>query len=188
MALGGESLKQYSASVVLRDGSVLRLRPIRPDDQEKMLALFYRLSMHTVYLRFHHVLKHMSEEEVGRFCTVDYDDSFALVGTVGEDDEEKIVAVGRYARIGTSDRAEVAFVVEDSYQGKGIATHLLQQLASAARKCGITVFEAEVLAENSEMMKVLRDSGYDIRADIESGVYRVSFSVLSTPKAGGNLI
>lgn len=148
-----------------------------------MLDFFYRLSTHTVYLRFHHVMKQMSREEVRRFCNVDYDNTFALIGTVGEEAEEKIVAVGRYARSERGEKAEVAFVVEDAYQGKGIGTHLLQQLAEVARKRGIFVFEADVLAENREMMKVLRDSGYDITENIEAGTYRVSFSVMPTSKA-----
>ena len=184
----GKSLKQYPLSVVLKDGSVLRLRPIQRDDQKRMLDLFYRLSTHTVYLRFHHVVKHMSEEEVKRFCTVDYDSSFALVGMVREGDEEKIVAVGRYSRLERTDRAEVGFLVEDAYQGKGIGTHLLQQLAEVARKRGIDIFEAEVLAENREMMKVLRDSGYDITEDIEAGTYKVSFSVLPTSQAEDRML
>jgi len=130
----------------------------------------------------------MPEEEVQRFCTVDYDNTYALVGAVREGGEEKIVAVGRYAREDRTDRAEVGFVVEDAYQGKGIGTHLLQQLAEIARKRGVNVFEAEVLGENREMMKVLRDSGYDIAEDIEAGTYRVSFSVSPTSKAEDRML
>lgn len=113
------SLQKYKTTVILRDGSTLHLRPIQREDEERLLALFYRLSRHTVYLRFHHVLTQMSREEVRRFCTVDYDDSFALVATMGEDIEEKIIAVGRYYRLPRRDAAEVAFVVEDAYKGKG---------------------------------------------------------------------
>ena len=93
------SLERYKTAVILKDGSTLHLRPIRREDEERLLALFHRLSHHTVYLRFHHVLTQMSKEEVIRFCTVDYDDSFALVATMGEDIEEKIIAVGRYHRL-----------------------------------------------------------------------------------------
>ena len=75
----GGDLEQYRTVVTLRDGSALLLRPIRPEDEDRLLALFYRLSGHTVYLRFHHVLTHMSREEVAHFCAVDYDNSMALV-------------------------------------------------------------------------------------------------------------
>jgi len=144
------SLDKYKATVILVDGSILYLRPIQSEDEEKLLALFYRLSPRTVYLRFHHVLSQMSKEEVKRFCTVDYEDAFALVATIGEGAEEKIIAVGRYYRLPKRDAAEVAFVIEDVYQGKGIGTHLLEQLAMIAKEKGIRLFEAEVLVENQD--------------------------------------
>jgi len=175
------SLEKYKAAVILRDGSTLHLRPIQREDEDKMLALFYRLSPHTIYLRFHHVLKQMSREEVRRFCTVDYDNTFALVATIGEDVEEKIIAVGRYYRLPRRYTAEVAFVVEDAYQGKGIGTHLLEQLAIMARKKGIRLFEAEVLAENKEMMNVLKDSGFQVAQEHEDGVYHVIAPIAPTP-------
>jgi hypothetical protein len=86
-------------SVVLRDGSLANLRPIRPGDEDRIRAFFHRLSPRTVYLRFHQVLKEMSTEDVHRFCNVDCDNSFALVATVVSAGEEKILAVGRYARL-----------------------------------------------------------------------------------------
>lgn len=174
------SLERYKTAVILKDGSTLHLRPIRREDEERLFALFHRLSRHTVYLRFHHVLTQMSKEEVIRFCTVDYDDSFALVATMGEDIEEKIIAVGRYHRLPRRDVAEVAFVVEDAYQGKGIGTHLLEQLAIIAREKGIRLFEGEVLSENQEMMKVLKDSGFQVAEELEYGVYRVVLPIAST--------
>lgn len=176
-----EDLDQCKLGVVLKDGSVVQLRPIQPSDEEKLLALFYRLSRHTVYLRFHHVLKHMSKEEVRRFCAVDYSDSFALVATTVRAGEERIIAVGRYHRLPGRDAAEVAFVVEDEYQGKGIGTHLLEQLAAMARRNEIRTFEGEVLAENREMMRVLEDSGFRITRETEEGVYRVVLDLLPTP-------
>ncbi len=142
-------LERYKTSVILKDGSTLHLRPILCDDEAKLLALFYRMSPHTIYLRFHHLMSHMPKEEARRFCNVDFDNTFALAATLGEDAEEKIIAVGRYARLPKGDTAELALVVEDSYQGKGIGTHLLEQVATVARGRGIRSFEAEVLAENS---------------------------------------
>jgi GNAT superfamily N-acetyltransferase len=177
----GSDPEQYRTVVVLRDGSALLLRSIRPDDEDRLLALFSRFSRHTVYLRFHHVLTHMSREEVARFCTVDYDNSMALVGTVGEGSEEEIIAVGRYARPPYGDTAEVAFVVEDAHQRKGIGTHLLKHLAEVARKRGVRFFEADVLIENQEMVKVLTDSGFRLDKKLEYGVYRVVLDLTPIP-------
>ncbi len=176
-----DALEKYRTAVLLRDGSTLHLRPIMPEDQDKLLALFYRLSRHTVYLRFHHVLTRMSKEQAGRFSTVDYDNTFALVATVGEGEEEKIIAVGRYYRLPRRDTAELAIVVEDTYQGKGIGTHMLEQLSGIARDNGIRAFEAEVLAENEQMLKVLHDSGFQVIQELEHDVYRVVLPIAETP-------
>ena len=174
---------RFRSSFVLRDGSPVDVRPIRPDDEDRMLALFSRFSPHTVYLRFHQVLKEMPRENVRRFCTVDYDGSFALVATVVSGGEEKIVAVGRYARLPRQDAAEIAFVVEDPYQGKGLGTYLLHQLALIARERGINVFEAEVLAQNQDMLRVLKDSGYHMIQELEAGVCRAILDVAPATRA-----
>ncbi|MCX6007625.1 MAG: GNAT family N-acetyltransferase [Chloroflexi bacterium] len=169
--LDKKSIEKYSTSVALKDGSSLHLRPIQMVDEERLLSLFNRLSKQTIYLRFHHVLSHMSKEEARRFCTVDYVNTFALVGTLGEADEERIIAVGRYARQPGAEIAQIAFEVEDKYQGLGIGTHLLDQLAYIARDKGITTFEAEVLAENRDMMNVLINSGFKMNRQIQGSVY-----------------
>ena len=168
---------RFKRSVVLRDGSSVNLRPIRRDDEDRMLALFSRFSPGTVYLRFHQVLKEMSREDVRRFCTVDYDSTFALVATIDSSGEEGIIAVGRYARLPGRDIAEVAFVVEDPYQGRGVGTQLLHQLALIARERGIKAFEAEVLAQNQDMLRVLKDSGYHTVQEQEAGVCRAILDI-----------
>jgi len=169
--LDGKSFEKYSISVALKDGSSLHLRPIVMSDEERLLALFSRMSKQTIYLRFHHVLTHMSKEEARRFCTVDYIDTFALVGTLGEGPEERIIAVGRYARQPGANRAQIAFEVEDKYQGLGIGTHLLDQLAFIARDKGMNMFEAEVLAENKDMMNVLINSGFTMQRQYQGTTY-----------------
>ena len=115
VSIAHDALGKYQTAVILKNGSSLRLRPIKQEDEEKLLTLFFRLSHRATYLRFHHVLAHMSKEEARRFCTVDYDNTFALVATIGEGDEERIIAVGHYYRLPTRDAAEVAFIVEDAY-------------------------------------------------------------------------
>jgi RimJ/RimL family protein N-acetyltransferase len=173
-------LEKYKTTVILRDGSTLYLRPIQREDEERLLALFSRLSPRAIYLRFHHVLKQLPKQEARRLCTVDYENAFALVATVGEGVEERIVAVGRYYRLPRRDAAELALVVEDAYQGKGIGTHLLRQLASIAGEKGIRLFEAEVLAENQQIMRVLKDSGFHVAEELERGLCRVILSIAPT--------
>jgi acetyl coenzyme A synthetase (ADP forming)-like protein len=171
MGLDSISFEKYTVSVALKDGSSLHLRPIQLSDEERLLALFGRLSKQTIYLRFHHVLARMSKEEARRFCTVDYNDTFALVGTLGEGQEERIIAVGRYARQPGANRAQIAFEVEDRYQGLGIGSHLLDQLAYIARDKSISQFEAEVLSENKDMMNVLINSGFKMHRQMQGATY-----------------
>jgi RimJ/RimL family protein N-acetyltransferase len=174
---------EYVVDVLLKDGSTIRLRPIRPDDDEAMIAAFYRLSERTIYFRFHHPVQHMTKDEVKHYTRVDYENTFALVAITGEPPEEQIIGVGRYARLGDSDRAEVAFVVEDSHQGRGIATQLLDNLAAVARERGINTFEADVLAENRPMMEVLRESGFPVENKFEYGTFHVTFPIEPTAAA-----
>jgi acetyl coenzyme A synthetase (ADP forming)-like protein len=168
---------QYETKVLLKDGSSILLRPIRENDAERWLAFAGRLSSHTKYLRFHHMPKEMGLGDAARFCTVDYDNTFALVAEVSREPNREIVAVGRYYRLPKKNLAEVDFAVEDAYQDRGIGTSLIQHLANAARENGITSFEADVLAENEQMMDVFRDYGFHISNELEAGVYHVSFPI-----------
>ena len=170
---------QYETEVLLKDGSIMRLRPIKGEDVERWLAFVSRLSPRTKYLRFHHIPT-LSREDAIRFCNVDYKDTFAFVAEVLRDKHEGIVAIGRYYRLPDKSTAEVAFVIEDPYQGKGIGTKLMEWLANVARDNDITAFEASVLAENEEMMTVFRDYGFHIISRLEEGEYHVSFPIART--------
>ncbi len=170
---GSKNIEKYTTIVKLIDGSPLLLRAIRPDDQERLVAFVGRLSSHARYLRFHHTVSRLSEEEARHFSNIDYKDSFALVAIIGEGGEEEIIAVGRYYRMSDSDAAEVAFTVEDKYQMKGIGTHLLEQLMIIARQNGIRVFEAFVLPENKNMLEVFFHEGFRVSEQLEDGVLRL---------------
>ncbi|RLC96835.1 MAG: GNAT family N-acetyltransferase [Chloroflexi bacterium] len=175
------NLEKHRATVVLRDGSTLQLRPMRPDDEERLLSFFYRLSPQSVYFRFHRILNQLSREEARRFCNLDYHNVFALAAVTGDEEGERIVGTGRYYRLGAIEAAELTLVVEDAYQGKGIGTQLLEHLASVARENGIVRFEAEVLAENQAVLRMLKDSGFEVAHELESGIYRVVMPIAPTP-------
>jgi len=178
--------RRYRADVVLRDGGSVHVRAIRPDDRARLLDHFTGLSPVSVYRRFHGVKKHLTEEELTRFTELDFVRRVALVATLRSDGEEHIIGVGRFevnAEESGGRRAEVAFAVLDTHQGRGIGTALLEHLAVIARDQGIAEFEAEVLGENNRMLEVFASSGFTVRRAIANGVFHVSFPTEETPEA-----
>lgn len=166
---------EWEADVVLRDGTVAHVRPIRPSDTDGIHRFHSGQSDESIYLRFFAPLRRLSDADVHRFTHVDYVDRVALVVTLRED----IVGIGRYDRIDARS-AEVAFNISDHYQGKGIGSVLLEHLAAIARDVGITRFTAEVLPQNRKMLSVFSDAGYDVTRHIEDGVVEVGFDIEPT--------
>ena len=171
---------EYETGVLLKDGSRVMLRPIRREDTERWLAFASRLGPRTRYLRFHHAPREMGLEDAVRFCTVDYTNTFAFVAEVLREHRRDIVAIGRYYRLPNKYSAEVALAIEDFFHGRGIGTKLMEWLANVARNNGITTFEGDVLAENEEMMTLLRDYGFHLTSELEAGVYHVTFPIVRT--------
>ncbi|MFC7621868.1 GNAT family N-acetyltransferase [Microlunatus sp. GCM10028923] len=171
---------QWEADVLLTDGRVARLRPIKPSDANLLVEFYDRVSPESKYLRFFAPYPRLSQRDVQRFTEVDYVDRVAFILTLGE----LMIGVGRYDRI-ENDQAEVAFLIEDAHQGRGIAQLLLEHLAEAARERGITKFIAEVLPENRRMAQVFADAGYRVSKDVEDGVLSVEFPILPTDTSVG---
>ena len=144
------------------------IRAVRPDDRGRIVTAFKGLERASVYLRFFSYKKELEDEELRRVTECDGASEAALVATVGTGEQEIIVALGEYVRSGAA--AHIAFAVEEDFQGRGIASRLLRQLAAIARANGITQFEADVLAENTPMLAVLRNSKLRMRTRHEEGV------------------
>jgi acetyl coenzyme A synthetase (ADP forming)-like protein len=174
---------QYETEVLLKDGSSILLRPISVDDAKSWVEFVGRLSTRTKYLRFHHVPGDMGLEDAVRFCTVDYHNTFAFVAEVLRETKRDIVAIGRYYRLPDHHSAEAALTIEDSYQGRGLGTSILEQLANVARENGIDTFKTDILAENEQMMKVLKDYGVQFSSELRGGVYHVTFPIAQTTAA-----
>lgn len=165
--------RHWEADVVLSDGGTVHLRPVTPDDADALLAFHGRLSERTRYFRYFGPYPRMPRRDLERFSTVDHDSRVALIALLGDD----IVAVGRFDRLGSGDSAEVAFVVEDDHQGRGLGSILLEHLAAAARERGLSRFVAEVLAENGQMVRIFRDAGYVVSREFEEGVLHLEFAI-----------
>ena len=142
--------------MVLRDGATAHIRPIVPADADLLRAFYDRVSDESKYYRFFAPYPRLSDR-TWPVTQVDYRDRLALIVLVGGD----MIAVGRYERTSHSD-AEVAFLVEDGYQGRGLGQLLLEHLAQTAREHGITRFTAEVLPDNRKMIAVFTEAGYHV--------------------------
>ena len=178
--------RNYEAEEILRDGGSIHIRAIRPDDKSRLVDHFNHLSQRSVYFRFFGAKKRLTEQEVARFTEPDFVRHVGLVATLRENGKEQIIGVGRYmARDdqGAPQRAEVAFAVADEHQGRGIGTVLLEHLAPIASANGITEFEADVLGENNQMLRVFADSGFVVRRSMEAGVVHVSFPTHETEQS-----
>ena len=173
-------VSKYTHEVILKDGSKILVRPILQSDVPLWLALLSRLSPRSKYFRFHNIPKEMTEEDAVRYCTVDYQETYAFVAEVGIGARRKIVGISRYYKIPNRKSAEVAFVMDDTYQNKGLGTKLMQALVDAARENHIVRFEATVLAENKMMMDVFLDYGFRVSRELEDGVYYLSFPISQT--------
>ncbi len=160
-------------TVTLADGQVVHLRPIHPGDGSALVAFHARLSSDAVYRRYFSFHPELSETEVTWLTTVDYVDRLALVVEVGDD----LVAVGRYDRLPGTATAEVAFLVADEFQHRGLGMLLLQNLATAARSKGITTFVAETQASNRDMMGVFEGSGFDVTSSLDAEIISVKFRI-----------
>ncbi|MDO5502978.1 MAG: GNAT family N-acetyltransferase [Actinomycetia bacterium] len=165
----------WEADVVLRDGSVAHVRPIKPSDIPLIEQFHAKQSPESIYFRFFAPLKTISPKDLHRFTHVDYVDRVALVATVRDD----IVGIGRYDRVSPTS-AEVAFNISDNFQGRGIGSVMLEHLAAIAQEEGITRFVAEVLPQNRKMLTVFSEAGYVVARRFEDGVVSVSFDIAET--------
>jgi acyl-CoA synthetase (NDP forming)/GNAT superfamily N-acetyltransferase len=190
----------WEADVVLRDGGTAQIRPITPDDAQRLVSFYEHVSDESKYYRFFAPYPRLSDRDVHRFTHHDYVDRVGLAATVGGE----FIATVRFDRIGAdglpaalpsrppasaasgrapADEAEVAFLVQDAHQGRGVASALLEHIAAVARERGIRRFAAEVLPANTKMIKVFTDAGYTQKRSFEDGVVRLEFDLEPTDRS-----
>ncbi|MFB7076848.1 GNAT family N-acetyltransferase [Streptomyces sp. NPDC056308] len=177
----------WEADVVLRDGGTARIRPITTDDAERLVSFYEQVSDESKYYRFFAPYPRLSDRDVYRFTHHDYVDRVGLAVTVGGE----FIATVRYDRIdgrgrpasAPADEAEVAFLVQDAHQGRGVASALLEHIAAVARERGIRRFAAEVLPANNKMIKVFRDAGYTQQRSFEDGSVHLTLDLEPTAES-----
>jgi acetyltransferase len=171
--------EQYRKNTTLADGTEVFFRPIKPEDDCLLLELFNSLSKETIHLRFFSGLKYMPKEQLEKMTHIDYAKQMAIVALVNEHGRERMVAVGRYnLDKDNPDEAEFAIVVQDDYQGRGIGTEALRQLAHVARLQGVRVITGYIMNENARMFSVLKRSGLKMTRKLwDRGVTRVDIPI-----------
>jgi len=175
----------FSQAATLRNGTPVTIRAVRPDDRERLIAAFKELDPSTVYTRFFAFVKEIPAASLAHINEVDFDNVGALVVTIGSGRDESVIGGASYVCAPTTDgtkSAEVAFTVEEDYQGQGLASRLLALLVTIARRHGVAQFEADVLSGNAPMLAVFQRGGLPMRKRSEGGVVHLTMDL--APKEG----
>ncbi len=169
----------FACSETLRSGLAVTIRELRTDDREKIARAIRQLDRESIYTRLFSYRTELTEAGLDRIMRVGPDD-VALVVAIGSGADEVVIASGRCIGATANDgerTAEVAFVVEEDYQGQGIASRLFRHLAEIARGKGIATFEADVLAQNKSMLAVFARSGLPMRKRHDGGSVHLTLSL-----------
>jgi acyl-CoA hydrolase len=176
--------ENIASTHTFRDNLRIHFRAIKPSDEDEMRRLFYRFSDQAVYYRYFSPIKTMPHDRMQEYVNVDYRSMMSIVGVVEESGREIIVAEARYVRRKDKDRryADTAFIVDESYQGRGIATFLFNLLIRVARENGVEGFTADVLADNKSMLKVFEKAPFSVQAVLAYGAYELTIPFIDEPE------
>jgi RimJ/RimL family protein N-acetyltransferase len=172
--------RDYVVAETLKGSLAVTVRALREDDRERIATAVRGLDRESIYFRFFSYRSELTAEGLDRIMKFDPELEVALLVTTGEGDEETVIGSGRYVLTGPG-VAEVAFMVEEDYHGRGIASRLLRHLAIVARDHGIATFEADVLAENKAMRGVFARTGWSIQSRREGGTVHITLALPDDP-------
>ena len=154
--------RHYLVGDTLRNGTAVTIRAIRPEDKTRLISAFKHLDPESVYSRFFHYVRELTDQDLRRATEIDFDREVVLVVTTHLGDEETVIGTGRYVVCEAADAgrsAELAFIVAEDYRGLGIASRLLRHLVQIGRQQNVSRFEANVLSRNQAMLRVFAGSG-----------------------------
>jgi RimJ/RimL family protein N-acetyltransferase len=174
----------FQLRTALRDGTPVTIRVMRLDDRERLIAAFAKLEQGTIYTRFFSFMKEIPPRALDRIAQIDFAHLAGLVATIGSGADETVIGGATYVADGAGDgkrAAEVAFTIEEDYQGQGLATKLFQALRAIAVRHGIVRFTADVLSGNAPMLAVFARAGLPIRRQREGGVLHIEIELEPKP-------
>jgi acetyltransferase len=169
-------------TVMLKDGATVTLRPVRPEDEGALTSLYARLSPQSSYQRFFTVMRRLPPNWAHILANVDYDRTMAIVAVDPGDD---LIGVARYAYDRRSDEVEIAIVIDDRWQGRGLGTRLLGELVEYAKRKGLRRFRAYVLADNLRMLKLIQRVASILDRKLDSGVISLLLAPADHPGPDG---
>lgn len=173
--------RNYKLAVQLKDGTAATIRAIRSDDKKLLVEAFKNLDTESIYTRFFGYKSELTDEELKTATEGDFEQKVALVvTTAAEGGKETIIGAGHYVLFAPPNElrsAEIAFIVEEDYQGQGIASTLLKNLIHIAREKGVCQFEAEVLRKNKSMLAVLARSGLPMKQSFEGSAIHLTLAL-----------
>ncbi|MBN2269526.1 MAG: GNAT family N-acetyltransferase, partial [Sedimentisphaerales bacterium] len=169
-----EELERYDT---LRDGTEIFFRPVRPTDEAALSEMLYSLSSQSVQTRYMTHTIAFPHKDVQQLTNIDYLQDLAIIGTVPGVSGEEIVAIAQYFLDPKTQAAEVAFIVQDEWQQKGMGTFLLDYLTQIAKKLGVKRFYAKVLPSNKAMLAIFHNSGYKVNTEFDGQVYSVTYDL-----------
>jgi len=169
-----QELEHYDT---LRDGTQIFLRPIKPPDEPALSEMLYSLSEASVQKRYMTRTKAFPHRDIQQLTNIDYRNDLAIVGVVPGVSGDEIVAIGQYFLDPKTQAAEVAFLVQDEWQKKGLGTLLLDYITKVARQRGVKRFYAKVLPNNKPMLTIFYNSGYKVNTEFDGEVYNVTYDL-----------
>jgi GNAT superfamily N-acetyltransferase len=167
----------HESHLALKDGREVLLRPILTTDRDLIIDLFNRITPRSLYQRFLRNLDALPEDMLHHFTNINYETDFALVAVIQEDCRNAIVAVGRYAYDPHEDSTDLALAIRDDWQSLGLGKSLLTRIIAIAKEHGISHFGSMMDTKNTNMEKILRDLGYEVRYFLRNGFYQVEILV-----------
>ena len=169
--------EHWEVTVATADGGAVHIRPITPDDADRLVEFHSRQSPESIYFRYFTARPRLSPAEVRNFTHVDLVERVALIALL----DDEMIGVGRFDRYRGTTEAEVAFFIDDAHHGRGLATILLEYLAMVGRELGLTAFVASVLPTNRGMLAVFTGAGFETATKFSDGVVEVRFEIAPTP-------